>query len=108
VRAFGIAYLVLLVIFLITGGKPYYLGGLYPVLLAAGAEPSMSWLRRRTASLRRSLLVVGIGVSAAVAILLMLPVVSVTALAATPIVAVNYDAGETVGWPQLAENVALV
>ena len=28
-----------------TGGKPYYLAGLYPVLLAAGAQPVLDWAR---------------------------------------------------------------
>jgi hypothetical protein len=108
VRAFAVAYLVLLVIFLITAGKPYYLGGLYPVLLAAGAGPTMSWLRNRAAWLRAVLLGVGFAISAAVATILMLPLVPAEALPDTPIVAVNYDAGETVGWPQLAGAVAAV
>jgi hypothetical protein len=38
----------------------------------------------------------------------MLPLVPVERLAATPIVDVNYDAGETVGWPRLAATVAEV
>jgi hypothetical protein len=36
---------------------------------------------------------------------LMLPVVPVDRLAATPVVDVNYDAGETVGWPAFATTV---
>ncbi len=36
----------------------------------------------------------------------MLPLVPVDKLAGTPIVDINYDAGETVGWPQLAATVA--
>ncbi len=39
-RAFAVAYVVLAVVFLATGGKPYYLAGLCPVLLAAGAARS--------------------------------------------------------------------
>jgi hypothetical protein len=35
----------------------------------------------------------------------MLPVVPVTALHDTPIVAVNYDAGEQVGWPAFAATI---
>ncbi|MFP5372119.1 MAG: glycosyltransferase family 39 protein, partial [Actinomycetes bacterium] len=44
-RAFGVAYVVLAVVFLATGGKPYYLAGLYPVVLAAGARPVVEWAR---------------------------------------------------------------
>jgi hypothetical protein len=36
----------------------------------------------------------------------MLPIVPIGALHATPIVAVNYDAGETVGWPAFAHTIA--
>jgi 4-amino-4-deoxy-L-arabinose transferase-like glycosyltransferase len=35
-RALAIAYLVLVVFFTVSGGKPYYLGGMYYVLFAAG------------------------------------------------------------------------
>jgi hypothetical protein len=38
----------------------------------------------------------------------MLPLVPVQHLAATPIVGINYDAGETVGWPQFSQTVAEV
>ena len=38
-RAFALAYVLVVVVFMATGGKPYYVAGLYPVLLAAGAAP---------------------------------------------------------------------
>jgi hypothetical protein len=108
VRAFAVAYGFLLVVFLLTGGKPYYLGGLYPVLLAAGAVPTIRWLERGRPRARRALLTGALALSAAVSIVLMLPVVPVSVLPSTPIVAVNYDAGETVGWPRFAATVARV
>ena len=103
-RCIAVAYAVLLVLFLLTGGKPYYLGGLYPVLLAAGAEPVWAWARAR--ALRAATLAAALAVSAATAGVLMLPLVPAPSLAATPIVELNYDAGETVGWPRLAATVA--
>lgn len=108
VRAFGWAYLVLLAVFLVTAGKPYYLGGLYPVLLAAGAEPTLRWVRRAAGRSRRILLGSALGLSAVVAALLMLPLVPAAALHMTPIVDINYDAGETVGWPRFTDAVAQV
>ena len=48
----------------------------------------------------------GLALSAAVSAVLMLPVVPVTALGSTPIIDVNYDAGETVGWPRFAATIA--
>jgi 4-amino-4-deoxy-L-arabinose transferase-like glycosyltransferase len=104
-RAFAVAYLVLAVVFLVTGGKPYYLAGLYPVLLAAGAEPTLRWVRRGATRLRAGLLAGAITLSAAVSAVLFLPLVPVQHLAATPIVDINYDAGETVGWPVFAQTV---
>ena len=104
VRFVAVAYVVLLAVFLVTGGKPYYLAGLYPVLLAAGAEPTLAWSRRTVT--RRRLVGCAIGLSAVIDAPLMLPLVPMATLHATPIVAVNYDAGETVGWPRFAATLA--
>ena len=103
-RTFALAYVLLALVFLLTGGKPYYLGGLYPVLLAAGAAPVLAWARARDGGMRT--LVVTIGISLACVSVLMLPVLPERWLASTPIVDINYDAGETVGWPAFAATVA--
>lgn len=105
-RAFAVAYAFLTLVFLLTGGKPYYLAGLYPVLLAAGALPLVHWVRAGNVSRRRSVLGVALGLSGLVSAVLMLPLVPVGDLATTPIVTVNYDAGETVGWPALVRTVS--
>ncbi len=105
-RCIAIAYPVLVVIYIAAGGKPYYLCGLYPPLLAAGAEPTLAWMRRGATRARIALLGLAIALSAAVSAILMLPIVPVAALHDSPIVAINYDAGETVGWPHFAAAVA--
>ncbi len=105
-RAFAVAYVLLAVVFMVTGGKPYYLTGLYPVLLAAGADPTLRWVTARAPRLRRFLLTSAIGLSAAVSAVLMLPIVPVQDLGGTPVAVINYDAGETVGWPSLVRTVA--
>ncbi|MDN5747185.1 MAG: glycosyltransferase family 39 protein [Pseudonocardia sp.] len=105
-RGFAVAYVVLAVVFMVTGGKPYYLAGLYPVLLAAGAEPVLRWAR--AGAWRKITLGAALGLSLAVSSVLMLPLVPVDRLADTPIVDVNYDGGETVGWPEFAATVAAV
>ncbi len=112
-RAFPVAYVLLAVLFLVTGGKPYYLGGMYPVLLAAGAQPVADWAwagggRRGSRRLRTGLLAAALALSLAVSAFLFLPLVPVDRLADTPIVAVNYDAGETVAWPRFADTVRRV
>ena len=96
-------------VFLLTGGKPYYLAGLYPVLLAAGAAPVLGWARRGARRTRTALLGGGAGgqPGGRPACCCCRSCRS-SRLAATPVVDVNYDAGETVGWPAFAATVARV
>jgi 4-amino-4-deoxy-L-arabinose transferase-like glycosyltransferase len=107
-RSFPVAYTVLAVLFLLMGGKPYYLAGLYPALLAAGAVPVMAWVLRGTGRKRRTALGAALAFSLLVDGVLGLPVVPVGRLGATPIPDVNYDAGETVGWPRLVAAIRTV
>ncbi|WP_181779780.1 glycosyltransferase family 39 protein [Pseudonocardia pini] len=102
-RLFPVAAAVLAVVFMATGGKPYYLCGFYPVLLAAGAGPTLRWAHTRV---RAALLGAAVALGALVNVVLMLPVVPVGELAETPITAMVADVGETVGWPELAGTVA--
>jgi len=103
-RCFAVAYVALAVLFLVTGGKPYYLAGVYPLLLAAGADPALRWARRVGTRARR-LLVPALATSLAIGAVLMLPVLPARWLPGSPVAAVNYDAGETVGWPRFADAV---
>jgi 4-amino-4-deoxy-L-arabinose transferase-like glycosyltransferase len=106
-RAVGIAWPVLAVLFMATGGKPYYLAGMLPVLLAAGAQPTVDWVVRGHARLRRGLVIAGM----AIGVLLLpitLPVLPASVVHKTPIVALNYDAGETIGWPTFVGEIAAV
>jgi hypothetical protein len=107
-RAFAVAYVLLALLFLVTGGKPYYLAGLYPVLLAAGADPVLGWAARGAVRTRRVLLGAALGLSLVVDAVLFLPVLPAADLAGTPVPAVDYDAGETVGWPRFAGQVRAV
>ena len=105
-RSFALAYPMLAIVFMATGGKPYYLAGLYPVLLAAGARPVVRWATDRARRTRTALLAAALLVSLAASALIVLPVVPVGSLARTPVPEVYYDAGETVGWPEFATAVA--
>jgi hypothetical protein len=90
---------------MVTGGKPYYIAGLYPVLLASGAGPVLGWVARGARRARSTALVAALALSLVMNAVLMLPLVPVGALADTPVPDVNYDSGEQVGWPRFAQTV---
>jgi len=96
-RCLAVAFLLLLLVFLVSGGKPYYVAGLVPLLLAAGAQPFLDGIRRPWVA--PALLALS-----APAVLFALPVLP--ASAAGPVLAVNPDLGETIGWPDLVREVA--
>ncbi len=97
-RALGVSYVGLCAVFLAVGGKPYYLAGLYPLLLAAGAQPVLDRLR-----VWGSVALLALSLPAVVFTLPVLPVAD-----AGTAVAVNYDVGETIGWPGLVAQVSKV
>lgn len=103
-RPIGIAYPVLAVAFMLTGGKPYYLAGMFPVLLAAGAQPAVDWVGQARTP-RRRLIAAGLALSF-LELPITLPLLPVSVLHNTPVVALNYDAGETVGWPAFVGQIA--
>jgi 4-amino-4-deoxy-L-arabinose transferase-like glycosyltransferase len=98
------AWVILAAVFMASGGKPYYLAGLLPTLLAAGAVQLDPWLNRGRAQLRRFALVAALAVSGATSLLISLPVLP--ADNADPVIAMNEDVGEMIGWPELVETVA--
>ena len=98
------AWVVLAVVFMVTGGKPYYLAGLLPALLGAGAAPVDRWLGGGRRGLRGTALVAAVTTSAAIGIVVALPVLP--ADRSNLVVDVNEDVGETIGWPELARTVA--
>lgn len=102
-RSIGWAYLLLLAVFLIAGGKVYYPAGLYPVLLAAGAQPTLIWLRRGRERLRRVALALALLLSALVSAAIALPVTPIHDLHTRGLA---YDVGDTVAWPTYVREIA--
>jgi 4-amino-4-deoxy-L-arabinose transferase-like glycosyltransferase len=92
------AWVVLAVVFMVSGGKPYYLAGLFGVLLGAGAVVAEGWVGRG--------LVTAIVLSAVVGAAIALPLLPEDST--DPVIAVNEDVGETIGWPEFTETVAAV
>jgi 4-amino-4-deoxy-L-arabinose transferase-like glycosyltransferase len=101
-RLFAVAWLFLVAAFLASGGKPYYLAGTFPVLLAAGAIETDAWLER--GARRPALLWSMVALSGVVSALIALPLLP--AKNAGPVIATNGDVGETIGWPDLTRTVA--
>ena len=97
------AFLVLVVVFLVTGGKAYYVVGAVPVLLAAGA----CGLEERWS--RRGLVVAGVvlALSAFVVWPAALPVLPERAFGASVYPELNDDQAEMIGWPALVDAVRL-
>jgi hypothetical protein len=95
-RCFPLAFLGLAVTFLALGGKPYYLSGLVPLLLAAGAQLIVDGTHRRGPA---TLLVLS-----APSLVFALPLLPASDVG--PVIAVNPDAGNTIGWPSFADQVS--
>jgi hypothetical protein len=96
-----IAYLLLLVVFALTGGKNYYLLGLLPPLAAAGAVV----LERRWSARGVTVFTAAVAVTALFPLPALLPVLPATTLDASFYPALNEDQMETIGWPSVVRSV---
>ncbi len=103
-RSLGLACATVIVLQFVLGGKPYYPGGAYVFLFAAGAVAAERWLSTRKPRAAVKLGAVML-ISAAIGLPIAVPVLPAHALHTLPLQKVNYDLGETIGWPQ---QVALV
>ena len=104
-RPIGWAYVLLAVLFLIAGGKVYYQAGIYPVLLAAGAQPTLGWIRRGRRRLRRVAVTLALVLAALSSVAITLPITPIHNLHKTGF---EYDIGETVAWPTYVREIAAV
>ncbi|MBA2954904.1 glycosyltransferase family 39 protein [Nocardioides sp. CGMCC 1.13656] len=113
VRPVAVAFLVVLGVFVITGGKGYYLAGLVPVLIAAGLTSLVhkpSGRRRLEQATTRGLAITSavLVASAAVAYPAVLPLLPASTYAGS--VWADLDGGQldTIGWPEYAGQVSAV
>ncbi|MET8150800.1 ArnT family glycosyltransferase [Actinoplanes sp. NPDC049668] len=105
-RFLGLTFLLVLGLVLVTGGREYYPAGAYPALMAAGSIAAVGWVRRAAFGLRRALLVTLVAVNAVTTVAIALPVYPVRWFPDTVQAALNDDAAETIGWPELVDTVA--
>jgi hypothetical protein len=100
-RPIAVAFLVAAVIFVIAGGKGYYLAGAIVPLVAAGCTAlAARWPGRRLVAAGFVL-----AVSAAVAWPAFVPMLPVRTYAASFYPALDSDQLETIGWPEFADTV---
>ncbi|WP_199035261.1 glycosyltransferase family 39 protein [Glycomyces salinus] len=105
VRALAVAYPVMLVVVLVTGGQMYYPLGLLIALYAAGCVPAAAWAR--TADRRRTL-IVGVAANSAVSAVIALPLLPVGVVGHTPIPAMNSTIPDQVGWQTYVDQIEAV
>lgn len=106
VRFLAWAWVALAVVFMAAGGKPYYLAGLFPVLLAAGAGAADAWLERGRRGARRAALVAAFALSVLIGGPIGLPLLPVEDVG--PVMEANDDVGNTIGWEGFVRQVAAV
>jgi 4-amino-4-deoxy-L-arabinose transferase-like glycosyltransferase len=102
VRFIAVALPVLLALVFVMGSQFYYPFGLLAAIFAIGCVPTAEWM----GGWRARLVVVGVGLNAAVSLLLGLPIVPLSALGGTPIPGINQVARDSVGWPTYTRQIA--
>lgn len=99
-RPIAWAFVILFLTFLATGGKAYYMAPLYPVLLAAASL----WFQGLSG--RAGRIMIGAGtVGIAIGLFISLPLLPPSAMSTLD---ATGELGETVGWPELIDQVAAV
>jgi 4-amino-4-deoxy-L-arabinose transferase-like glycosyltransferase len=97
---------VLVYVFATIPGRQYYTAGFLPLVFASGAVRIES---RDAIRLRRSLWLASPVVGLMLTVAFILPVLPLATFARIPSLhTINYDLGETVGWPQLTQKVGTV
>jgi 4-amino-4-deoxy-L-arabinose transferase-like glycosyltransferase len=100
-RPVAVAFLAVFLVFLVTGGKGYYVGGAIPPLIAAGCTSvAERWPARRLVTAG-----VVLALSAMVAWPALVPVLPVRTYTGSFYPVIDADQPETIGWPELVATV---
>jgi hypothetical protein len=100
-RPVAVAWVALALVFVVTSGKPYYLAGLYPALLAAGGV----WIERRWSARGTRRYVVAVVAFGTMSAVIALPILPISAVGDGPIAEVNEEHRESYAWPAFARAV---
>jgi hypothetical protein len=103
----------------VLGGKPYYSGGAYTILFAAGSVPVERWLSygrgagaggrgapRPRVPWRPVAFITGLVVTLALSLPVALPLLPARTLRTAQLQKINYDLGEQIAWPRLVHLVS--
>jgi hypothetical protein len=105
VRAVAVAYLVAVVLAFIGGGQIYYPFGIAAFLLAAGWIPTVDWMARGRARLRKPLVLAALALNAVFSTFIALPVLPAQVIGETPVPDLNPTLADQVGWPAYVRTV---
>ena len=100
-RFIAVGFVILIVLLIVTAGKPYYAAGALPAVTAVAAVQLVDWSRRH-----RRLVAGVIVVNGAVTAVLVLPLIPVSAVGNSPGAAVYPEPLEMIGWPTFVEQIA--
>jgi hypothetical protein len=106
VRAFPVAYFLLIVVLFFIAGQPYYTMGVVLALHAVGSVATANWLSGRVA--RRALVGAAVVVNLLAAVAFALPVFSLATQARIGIASINQGTRDQIGWPRYVSQVAAV
>ncbi len=111
-RSLAAAGMVVLTLQFVLGGKPYYVGGIFVVLFAAGAVAvERRWIMRRGRGLRSlgpGATMAALAISGVITMPLAIPVLPAKSLHSLALQKINYDLAETIAWPREVDQVAAV
>ncbi len=100
-RFIAVGFVVLIVLLIVTAGKPYYAAGALPALTAVAAVQLVEWSRQHQRLVGSVLAVNGVVTAAIV-----LPLIPASAVAGSPGVAANPEPLEMIGWPTFVDQIA--
>jgi hypothetical protein len=98
IRAVAAAYFAALVLTFLGGAQMYYAFGLQAFLLAAGWVPTVDWMAR--GRWHRPAVYAALAVNAVVNAVIALPLLPVTSVGGSPVLALNQTIGDQIGWPE--------
>jgi hypothetical protein len=104
-RAIGVAGIVALVLVVASGGKGYYVVGIAPPFMAAGATLLDRWLARGRQHLRAAGFIVAATISGAFVVYLTLPILPPAMFAMTSLPSANPLLAEQIGRPEFVATV---